>query len=239
MKQLLFFIVLFVNQNIYTQEKQTIHRNEQWVEYYSQFFLNNKYKIILDVGGRWRDNLNTGIIYFTRIGLDYSLDEKINFQFGFTYVGYFLDNKKTSLIEYRPYQEFSLKNNYKSTKILQRIRVEERFFEPRSSNYQSSFNWRFRYMLMLDIPLFKFSKDNPNHRVSLGLGDEIFFNAGKRIVHNHFDQNRLLLSPTFHFGENLNIGITWSNQYASTNIPENYIHSQVIWFQIRQNFKFD
>ena len=242
MKRLLILIIFLVYHSLFGQERQTLHRNEQWIEYYAQLKLNAKYKVIFDGGCRWRDNFDTGVIYFARTGLDYALTDKINVHLGFAHVGYFSGSESLGQIEHRPYQELSMQNTMKSINILHRIRVEERFFEPISNEYSNSFNWfnwRFRYMIMFDIPLFRLSKTKPDYRVSLGLGDEIFINAGRKIVYNHFDQNRLLCSPTFHFGKNFNIGVTWSNQYAATTVPNQYLHSQVIWLQVRQKFNFD
>jgi len=155
------------------------------------------------------------------------------------HLGYFYENETLRRIEHRPLQELNIRNEACKVIFTQRLRVEERFFEPVSSDHAEPFNyfnWRFRYKIMIDIPLFSFSPDNPDYRLSLGVGDEIFINAGKRIIHNQFDQNWFLISPTAHLGGDLNVAVTWSNQYSSTATPGRFIHAQVIWLQVRQQF---
>lgn len=228
---------LFVVGFTEAQEKQVIQQNQQWLEYSAQLKTGNKSLILVDSGYRWMDNYITGNVYYIRAGFEYKLSDNVSVHAGFAHLGYFYDNDKLSRIEHRPYQEMSIQNKFWNIGVYQRLRVEERFFEPLASDQAGSFNWfnwRFRCMIMFDIPLFKFSQKNPDFRMSLGIGDEIMINAGKNIIHNQFDQNRFLISPTFYFSKKLNVSFIWSNQFSSTFTPNRFIHGQVFWLQIRQ-----
>ncbi|WP_449399080.1 DUF2490 domain-containing protein [Chryseobacterium wanjuense] len=223
----------------YAQNKEVIHQNQQWLEYTARLKMSDKYTVVGDAGFRWIDDYTTGNFYYIRAGLEYQISN-ISLHSGFAYLGYFFDDDRIRQVEYRPYQEMSIQNFIGKTNIYQRIRIEERFFESVSSLPISNFNrfnWRFRYMLLFDIPLFTISKDT-DYRFSLGIGDEVMVNAGKNIVHNHFAQNRFLISPTLHIGKNLDVAFTWSNQYSSTFTANRFIHAQVFWLQVRQRFDF-
>lgn len=238
--KLLIMISCFIfNGNSHAQQKEVIRQDQQWLEYTARLKMSDQYAMVADAGIRWIDNYTKGSFYYIRAGLEYQIGN-VYLHSGFAYLGYFFDDERIRQVEYRPYQEMSIQNSIGKIGIYQRIRIEERFFEPVSSQHISNFNrfnWRFRYMLLFDIPLFTISK-NPDYRFSLGVGDEIMMNAEKNIVHNHFAQNRFLISPTLHLGKNLDVAFTWSNQYSSTFIPNRFIHAQVFWLQVRQRFDF-
>jgi len=100
-----------------------------------------------------------------------------------------------------------------------------------------TFNFRFRYSLMAGIPLFKLSETDRDKKVLLNLGDEVFFNAGKGIVFNVFDQNRLLISPTVQFSKNFAVSVTYNSQFAATTTAAVYNQNNIVWLQIRQKFR--
>lgn len=236
-KSAMLFVAVLFFRGAAAQEKEVIHQNQQWIEYSAQLKLKGKYSLLADGGYRWIDTYLTGEMYYVRAGVEYAINDNLSVHAGFAHVGYFFDN--LSQIEHRPYQELSIRNKAGKLDLYQRIRVEERIFEPAGSYHPVSynwFNWRFRYMLMVDVPLFSLSAKRPDYRVSLGVGDEIFLNAGKNIRYNYFDQNRLLLSPTVHLGNRLSVSVTYMNQYAATFTPDRFIHSNVFWLQVRQKF---
>lgn len=91
---------------------------------------------------------------------------------------------------------------------------------------------------MVGIPLANLSSKIPGRKLVLNLGDEIFFNAGKEIAHNHFDQNRVLNSPTVQWNRSLSVSFTYNYQYASTPDADIYLVSHLGWVQIRHNLDF-
>jgi hypothetical protein len=142
--------------------------------------------------------------------------------------------------EYRPYQEIGVTNEFNKIGLSHRLRIEERFFKKLNTDPfedANSFNFRFRYMFMVGIPLVQFSS-NPGSELSLNLGDEIFINAGADIVNNVFDQNRLLISPTYRLNEQFSFALTYNYIFAGTPQAGQYASLQVFWLQIKQNLDF-
>lgn len=91
--------------------------------------------------------------------------------------------------ENRLYQQLQLTQTVGKIRLLQRLRVEERW-QQRVVNFLPTtdyrYSTRYRYLLSATMPLSK-NKKMP----SLVLADELLLQSGKAIVYNPFDQNRL------------------------------------------------
>jgi hypothetical protein len=125
--------------------------------------------------------------------------------------------------------------------ITHRYRIEERFFNPvvnGSIQTPNTFNFRFRYAAMISVPLFGLSKTNPDTKFLLNFGDEVFINAGRGIVHTIFDQNRIIISPSFQLSKKMTVSLTWSRQYASTATRASFKRTNITWLQVRHTLDF-
>jgi hypothetical protein len=157
---------------------------------------------------------------------------------GFAHLGFYT-SKKISKFEYRSYEEFAISDKYNSIGIQHRFRIEERYFKTIvDGNIQpgNTFNFRFRYQFMMNFKILNLSSTNPVQTLSINLGDEIFINAGKKIVYNVFDQNRILIGPAVSFTKDFIVGLTYNNQFAATATAANYAHTNVFWLIMKQNF---
>lgn len=211
--------------------------NEQWFQYYNQTKLNNKWTWLIDGSYRRKDNFSELSQYLIRTGIGYSINKDVKINAGIAHFG-FVSSEQLSKVEFRPYQEVIVKNKLKKISLNHRFRVEQRYFYPViNGDLQnlSTFNFRYRYALIASIPLFNFSKENPDKKLLLNIGDELFINSGKDIVYNIFDQNRILISPTIQFNKKLSIAITWNEIYATTTLANTYKKTHVLWIQIKHN----
>ena len=89
---------------------------------------------------------------------------------------------------------------------------------------------------MMNFKILHLSSTNKAQVLSLNLGDEIFINAGKQIVYNVFDQNRFLVGPVVAFSKDFNIGLIYNNQFAATAAAKSYVHTNIFWLTVKQNF---
>jgi len=224
--------------NGYGQEKTVNKANQQWIQYYSTFQISELVALQGDVGYRWKDALRERSQYIVRLGAVYRLNAMFQLGGGFAHLGTY-DMDGISRVEFRPYQDISMKHGPDKAGLTHRFRVEERFTNPvidRHIEGSNTFSFRFRYALNASIPLFGLSKNNPDYRFVLNIGDELFLNSGKSIVTNVFDQNRMTVSPTVQWSKNFSVSLTWSNQFASTQTPDTYLRTRTFWLQIRQRF---
>src|SRR5690606_6903398 len=154
-----------------------------------------------DTGFRWKDGFAENSQFLIRTSLGYSLNQNLRAGAGVAYFGHYSQDT-LNRVEYRPHQELQFKSVYNKIKFSQRLRIEERFFNP-LNNPNNNFNFRFRYSFIVSVPIFKLSKNNPDSMFLLNVGDEIFINAGKERPTQTFDQNRFVVSPTFQLNKSL------------------------------------
>ncbi|OOG76194.1 DUF2490 domain-containing protein [Algoriphagus sp. A40] len=219
-------------------QKEVLTSNQVWLQSYHEGRISSKWTALLDGGFRWRNGFDRRLAYIVRGGVGYSLSPKLRVGGGFAFMGIY-GEKEIIRHEYRPYQEVLLKDQLGKLSISHRFRIEERIFKDKVLDFATvDFNFRFRYAVTLGIPLANLSSKDPNRRLVLNLGDEIFLNAGKEITHNTFDQNRLIISPTLQWNKSLSVSLTYNYQYASTPDADIYLVSHVGWLQIRHNLDF-
>lgn len=229
--------LFFLSTSTFAQ-KNILSSNQVWIQSYHEAHISTKWTVLFDGGFRWRDGFDDKMAYIVRAGLGYHLSPHLRVSAGFAYMGGYA-GEKVVRYEYRPYQEFFLKDKLGKISISHRFRVEERFFKERAlDSVAVDFNFRFRYALMLGIPLINLSSKDPDRRLILNVGDEIFLNAGKEISHRIFDQNRLIISPTLQWDKDLSVAFTYNSQFASTLAADTFLQSHIFWLQIRYNLEF-
>lgn len=240
-KQRNFMRLIFVYflMNICFVHSQMHTSNQQWVQYYTQFEFNSKYSLLSDAGYRWQNKFQHNNLYIARIGVAYTFNPKFRFAIGFAHLGIFNSDKLTKM-EFRPYQEIQYKKKHEEIKVELRFRLEERIFNNYIPNYlvqPSTFNLRYRYQFLINIPIWRFSKKKTEQLLSLGISDEVFFKTDKGSLFS-FEQNRVVLSPTIHFNNRLSISLNYNAQVGKYSEADDYIYSSVFWLTIRQQFTY-
>ncbi|MDQ6763318.1 MAG: DUF2490 domain-containing protein [Bacteroidota bacterium] len=219
------------------QNKNVKKGSQQWIQYYNQSKIGNKWTWSFDGGYRWNTLFSNPYQYIVRTGLGYQLSSTMKVSAGFAHLGFYTSDK-LSKVEYRPYEELAITNSNKHFGMLQRFRIEERYFKNVvGGDIQSghTFNFRFRYACMLNFKILKLSNGKPDEFLSMNLGDEIFINAGKKVVYNVFDQNRFLVGPSISFSKNFSIGLMYNSQFAALNTAKSYNYTDILWLTIKQN----
>ncbi|UII33697.1 DUF2490 domain-containing protein [Fulvivirga ulvae] len=230
------FLITFTASSLFAQKKNTTTQNQQWLQYYNQIKLAGKWVLLTDVGYRWKNGFEESTQYIARTGVGYSISDHVRVSTGLAHLGFY-SLGKINKVEFRPYQELIIKNKLNKVGLSHRYRIEERFFyQVADGEIQTpnSFNFRLRYSCMASIPLFQLSSKRPERTFILNIGDEIFINAGRNVVHNVFDQNRFIVSPTAQMNKDVSISLTWNGQFAATAKPQNYNYTNVFWLQVKQ-----
>jgi hypothetical protein len=190
--------------------------------------------LLIDGGFRWKNDLGNRSQYLIRGAAGYKITEHVRVAAGFAHLGAYADINVTA-IEFRPYQDITFQHDG-AIGANHRLRVEQRFIQATINHDQQfdRFNWRFRYFFGISIPLLNFSKHS-SRNLKLLIGDEIFINAGKDIIYNIFDQNRLLVGPFFQLNEYLTFTLTYNGNFSALNIPSEYTYNHILWLGIRHN----
>ncbi|UZR95256.1 DUF2490 domain-containing protein [Chondrinema litorale] len=232
------FMLLFLSFSSLAQVKTIETYHQQWFQYFNNIRFSERWSWLSDGGLFLEDRLQSKSMYILRTGIGYNLNPQVKFVLGVANLGFY-NSECMNKIELRPYQEVSAKIAYGKVGTVHRFRLEHRFRklvnQTELLDDETSFNFRFRYRIMFKIPLVNFSEDNPSKRLSLKIGDEIFLNAGKEVVTNVFDKNRIIVGPSMSFSKNLSVYFTYMHQLVSTSNVSNYNSYNVLWLGVMHN----
>jgi hypothetical protein len=201
-KAIVFLITLVSLIKLGVAQKQTTHLQQVWLAYNNQTRLSDKWGLWGDFHLRTNDDffdeLSVGI---ARVGLTYYVNNNTKLTAGYAYVNFFPTGAMNiSQPEHRPWQQVQWHTNYPRLRLMQWIRLEERFRRKVLNNDQLAdgynFNYRLRYNFLFNAPIGK--KPFAPGTFSWVLNDEVHINFGDEIVYNYFDQNRFFAGLTYH-----------------------------------------
>jgi len=236
-KIVLNLFLFFVNVNGFTQTKQKTIYEQIWMGYFNQTRFNDRWGIWADLHLRTKDdfvdNLSTGII---RLGLTYYLNNDLKLTAGYAFVNHFpADNHKNiSQPEHRPWQQIQWQQKFKRIRIMQWVRLEERFRRKILNDDELAegynFNFRLRYNFLFQTALG--NKPFAKGTFSWVLNNEVHINFGKQIVYNYFDQNRFFTGFNYFITDHDNIQFGYMNLFQQLSSGNSYrvIHAARIFY---------
>lgn len=226
---LILLLLMLAGHTVFAQTKEFETREQTWLGYFNQTRFTKRSGVWLDLHLRLTTNFveqkNLSII---RAGYTYYVSDQVRLTAGYAYVTqYGLSEGEPDVPEHRPWQQIQWFEKKKGFNMMQWFRVDERFRTKvvdgeLTDSY--NFNWRFRYNIALTFPLK--GKVVQAKTPFLFFNDEVMINAGKSIVYNYFDQNRLFLGLGYQVTTHLNAQLGYmyvfqqlpaGNKYASIN----------------------
>ena len=239
MRKVIFAALLVVASTVYcfAQTKQTASVRQVWLGYFNQTRFSNKWGAWADLHLRTKEDLYTnfsqGII---RVGLTYYLNDATKATAGYAFVNHFpADNhSKTSQPEHRPWQQLQWHSKYGKKRVMQWVRLEERYRRKILNDSTLAdgyaFNFRLRYNFMLQIPLS--SRGFAPNTFALAANDEVHVNFGKEIVYNYFDQNRFFLGLGYYLNDHDNLQFGYMRLFQQLPAGNKYrtIHTARIFY---------
>jgi hypothetical protein len=208
-------------------QKQTQSIQQVWLAYNNQTRFSEKWGLWFDGHLRTKEDFVTGLsTAIARVGLTYYLNDNTKLTLGYAYVNAFpSDNhKEVSQPEHRPWQQIQWHTKYSKIRMMQWLRLEERYRRKIASDEELAegynFNWRLRYNFFIAAPLSK--RAFAPGTFSFIFNDELHINAGKEIVYNTFDQNRLFVGFGFHTNAHDNLQFGYMNQYQQLAAGNKY-----------------
>jgi hypothetical protein len=220
---LIALLPLFVNAQV---KEQT-----GWFALINSTRFNERWGLHLDAQVRSSDNFDRVRNFMFRPGLTYFINKNHNVTAGYLLNDTYLPPgpvADTRLSEHRIWEQYIFNQKLKSTALMHRFRLEQRFIERPADQL---FSQRFRYMLRAVVPLNKqdsaFSKGP-----FLGLQDEIFLHLQNKDQLNKsvFDQNRAYIALGYRFSKKFDLEAGYLNQFikgATVNTSNNVIQLAV------------
>ncbi len=143
--------------------------------------------------------------YVIRAQGRYKINETFETGTGFTYLSVATQDPEATTDfntpEYRGQQDITWKQNLGKITLNQRFQLEERFIHNANKTALlpgTTFSWRFRYRMQGDYTFWKAE----NRFLKAIVSDEILINAGKSIIKNTFDQNRVYTALQYGVNKN-------------------------------------
>ncbi|MBL0151983.1 MAG: DUF2490 domain-containing protein [Chitinophagaceae bacterium] len=230
---LLFVMLLIQVVPVQAQEKKSTSAEQVWLAYFNQTRLSDRWGLWGDFHLRTKDNLfsglNTGI---ARVGLTYYANDDLKLTAGYAFVNHFpADNHAdVSRPEHRPWQQVQWHTKYKKLRLMQWIRLEERFrrkiLDASTLAPGTNFNFRVRYNLFTMFPLSK-KRFQPG-TLSWVINNELHINFGKEIVYNYFDQDRFFTGVQYHVNSHDSFQFGYQYVFQQLASGSSYKKSHVI-----------
>ncbi len=236
MKRLFLFSISLVLVIIsVAQTKTTEHINRIWAGYFNQTRLSDKWGFWAEAQLRTKENfvedLSQGIL---RFGLTYYISDATKLTAGYAYVNDFPgdNHKNISAPEHRPWQQLQWHTKYGKHRMMQWIRLEERYRHKIKNDDELAdgynFNWRARYNILYEIPFYKEASDPGGW--SFIVNDEVHVNFGKQIINNYFDQNRFFLGLKLQTARSSNFQFGYMNVFQQLAAGNRYRNFNVLRF---------
>jgi hypothetical protein len=162
----------------------------------------------VDYGENWQQGL-------LRVGVNYKFSADVLFRVGYAWAETYaygdipINSFGKDFTEHRIFEMAQLNNKVSDLGISHRLMLEQRWvgrYSNATSNSEDSFVYtnRLRYMLRLQLPVYK--------KLYVAAYDEIFVGFGENIGENIFDQNRLGVLVGCPLGNNIRIEGGYINQ---------------------------
>lgn len=219
-----FFVFLFAGGAF--GQKIADSREQVWLGYFNQTRFTNRSGLWLDLQLRFNDYLSEKSLGIARAGYTFFWSDQLRLTAGYGYIKHYsLVDGMPDQPENRPWQQVQWFEKKKALSLAQYLRVEERFVRNVSNGELMDdyrFTWRFRYNFAMSIPL-------RGNALTAGtpfifLNDELHINAGKNVVNNYFDQNRLFAGLGYQFTDKLNAHFGYLYVFQQLPAGDRYIH---------------
>ena len=232
----LFFVLVSLNSLAQTPSpmpaKVILQQQSAWLGYFNQTRISNKIGLWVDLHHRRTDFATRPFQELARLGLTYYLADNVRLTAGYAIVGTHLYPSGTIRPEHRPWQQIWWTGRVSRLNITQYIRTEQRFNRRISGDQLIDgygFNWRFRYSLLCQIPLWGAANVRPGVP-NFVVQDEVFINAGKQITVNTFDQNRFFVGVSYPFNKHLTGQLGYMNLFQQQPSGSTYTSNQTMRF---------
>lgn len=210
-------------------QKQVTRLQQVWASYSNQTRFSDKWAMWADFQLRTKDDLFSGLsVGIVRIGLTYYVRDNVRLTAGYAFVNFFPADIHPGISqpEHRPWQQLQWVTAYPRLRLMQGIRLEERFRRRIKDSDELAggydFNYRLRYNFLLSVPLSR--KASERNTFSFVVNDEVHVNMGKKIVYNYFDQNRFFAGFAYHVNKHDNLQFGYLNVFQQLASGNNYLN---------------
>jgi len=219
-------------------QKNVTTDEQTWFGFFNQTRLTNRWGLWADAHFRLKDDfVSEPSQFIIRIGPTFYLADDIRLTAAYTYVHHFPTEGHEDIAqpEHRPWQQVQWFMRGQKARLMQWVRLEERFRRKILSDSELAdgynFNWRIRYNFALFLPITK-KRFEPGGLQFL-VNDEVMLNFGENITYNVFDQNRFFAGLVYQVNSHAQLHAGYMNLYqqlAAGNSFKNQHTIRVFYF---------
>ena len=196
-------ITFFFGNDILAQ-KSVAEDEELWLAAFNQTRLSNHWGFWFDTHLRFKEDfVGKPSLFILRGGPTYYLSDDVRLTAAYGLIGFFPSDAHPGITRYehRPWQQIQWFSRLGKTRLIQSVRLEERFRRKLTASGALAegydFNWRTRINAALFVPLGR--KGLGPGSIQGTVNNELMVNFGKNIRFNYFDQNRFFVGLAFQF----------------------------------------
>lgn len=203
MKFVIVLAAFFVSPlSLLAQQKKVVYEQQVWPGYNANIKFNHRWGIWLDGELHTNDNYFNNFSQFTlRFAGTYFLKNNNKFTAGYGFSDYLpVDGHQSiSIPEHFLWEQFQWFNNTSKHKLMQWLRLEQKWKEDvlndstASDTYTNTY--KLRYNIFYTLPFSKMGFRAKS--LSMALGDEMYLYYGPTISNHVFDQNRIFIGLSY------------------------------------------
>ena len=244
-KPQLFFLLLFVILRFESvaQNKPITYLQQSWAGWYPQVKFSKHWGSWYELEVHSADHYFNGVSQaIVRLAATYYTNSGSKFTAGYGFTDYFPGDNHLyfSLPEHHAWEQYQWFNDGQKHKLMQWLRLEQKFKENVIDNYTAdnsfTITYKLRYNIFYLLPLTQRGFNAGS--ISLGLGNEIYFYYGPHISNHVFDQNRVSIGLSYAVNTHDNIVIGITNILQESGDGNSYLNTNLLRLSFFQNIQW-
>lgn len=212
-------------------EKETRSSEGAWFGFYTKYHFNEKWAYYGEYHLRRRNGFENMAQIYLRFGATYKIAKYLDFTVGYVNPFYWASNPNAENIDkvvpqHRAWEQAVLATPFDHIKVYHQLRLEQRWRRSFEIGSDFQLTHRFRYKLTVHVPLNK--PDFDLHTLFLSMYEEIFIQAGKSVVYNHFEDNRVFIGLGYNMTPALQLQTGYMYTFRHDGAP-NRFENRHIW----------
>lgn len=221
-------------------QKTIIYQNLYWLRYYNLMKINERFTWHNEAEIRrfWDGDVLHHFIVHSR--MHYKINDNTNIGVGLTYSRQSpqepVSESKLVVPEFRGVQEINYTIPFSDRfSLQQRLRVDERFIRRNDGiKLLDGYNFNFRFRIRLQAN-YRINREPTVKRTIIKLANEVLFNAGKNIVYNYFDQNRIYIGVEQGLSRRFSVELGYMKWFQQTAAGDVFFNRNIIRITLYHN----
>ncbi|WKZ58352.1 MAG: DUF2490 domain-containing protein [Cyclobacteriaceae bacterium] len=203
------------------EQKEKVNSSELWLGFYTKYRIKERLYYYGEYHLRRKEFIDQMGQIYLRFGLSHIVNKNFEITGGIVTPFYWSANPEQPntdkvVPQFRFWQQFLFITPFDRLKVYHQIRLEQRWRRDFVEESPFELSYRFRYKILGYYPLNNHKLVNKT--LFLSMYEEIFIQAGKPVVYDHMEDNRIFLGLGYILNENMQfqLGYQWSFRHSGS-----------------------